>query len=62
MSVFVTGAEFGVVRYIGHTEFSEGVWLGLELRRPSKSDIQWNHNNQDIIGTGESVLNSEISL
>ena len=36
MSVFVTGAEFGVVRYIGHTAFAEGVWLGIELRRPSE--------------------------
>ena len=36
MNVFVTGAEFGVVRYIGQTEFSEGVWLGIELRRPSE--------------------------
>ena len=37
MNVFVTGAEFGVVRYIGHTEFAEGVWLGIELRRPSEN-------------------------
>ena len=36
MNVFVQGAEFGVVRFIGQTAFSEGVWLGIELRRPSK--------------------------
>ena len=36
MSVFVTGADFGVVRFIGTTQFSKGVWLGIELRKPSK--------------------------
>ena len=36
MNVFVTGADFGVVRFIGTTEFAKGVWLGLELRRPSE--------------------------
>ena len=35
MNVFVNG-EFGVVRYIGATSFAEGVWLGVELRRPSE--------------------------
>ena len=32
MSVFVTGADFGVVRFIGTTQFAKGVWLGIELR------------------------------
>ena len=36
MSVFVTGADFGVVRFIGTTQFAKGVWLGIELRKPSK--------------------------
>ena len=35
MSVFVN-KELGVVRYIGETEFSQGLWLGVELRKPSK--------------------------
>lgn len=35
MNVFVTGADFGVVKYIGTTEFAKGVWLGIELRRPN---------------------------
>jgi CAP-Gly domain-containing linker protein 3/4 len=34
MSVFVN-KEKGIVQYIGHTEFAAGVWLGIELRRPS---------------------------
>ncbi|CAI8007935.1 CAP-Gly domain-containing linker protein 4 [Geodia barretti] len=35
MSVFVTGADFGVVRFIGATQFAKGVWLGIELRKPN---------------------------
>ena len=35
MNVFVSGADFGVVKYIGTTDFAKGVWLGIELRRPS---------------------------
>lgn len=35
MSVFVN-KEMGVVRYIGRTEFAEGLWLGVELRKPGK--------------------------
>ncbi len=35
MSVFVSG-EIGTVRYIGTTEFAEGVWLGVEFRRASE--------------------------
>ena len=46
MNVFVTGADFGTVRFIGHTSFSEGVWLGIELRKPSKfcqvCQFSWN--------------------
>lgn len=37
MSVLVN-KELGVVRFIGTTEFADGVWLGIELRKPSKSD------------------------
>ena len=36
MSVFAN-KEMGVVRFIGTTEFADGVWLGIELRKPSKS-------------------------
>lgn len=36
MSVFVN-KEMGAVRFIGNTEFAEGVWLGVELRKPCKS-------------------------
>ena len=36
MSVFVTGADFWVVRFIGTTQFAKEVWLGNELRKPSK--------------------------
>ena len=35
MNVFVSGADFGVVKYIGTMDFAKGVWLGIELRRPS---------------------------
>ena len=35
MSVFVN-KEKGTVQYIGHTEFAPGVWLGVELRKPSE--------------------------
>lgn len=35
MSVFVN-KEMGAVRFIGCTEFAEGVWLGVELRKPRK--------------------------
>ena len=34
-NVFVSGADFGVVKYIGYTDFAKRVWLGIELRRPS---------------------------
>ncbi len=37
MSVFVN-KEMGAVRFIGHTEFAEGVWLGVELRKPGGCD------------------------
>jgi len=33
MSVFVN-KEMGVVRYLGKTDFEEGLWLGVELRKP----------------------------
>ena len=26
--------EMAVVKYIGHTDFAEGIWIGLELRNP----------------------------
>lgn len=33
LSVLVNG-ELGVVRFIGTAEFAEGVWLGVEMRKP----------------------------
>jgi len=33
MSVFVNN-ELGIVRHIGNIHFADGVWLGIELRRP----------------------------
>lgn len=33
LSVLVNG-ELGVVRYIGLAEFAEGIWLGVEMRKP----------------------------
>jgi CAP-Gly domain len=26
--------EMAVVRYIGHTDFAPGIWIGLELKNP----------------------------
>ena len=25
----------GIIRYVGETEFAEGVWIGLELETPT---------------------------
>ena len=37
--VLVCGAERGVVRFVGHTHFKDGVWIGVELeRRKTKND------------------------
>ena len=33
MSVYVNN-ELGIVRYIGRIQFADGVWLGIELRKP----------------------------
>ena len=37
--MFVAG-EVGTVKYIGTTNFAEGIWLGIELRRPSKCNME----------------------
>ncbi|XP_057290662.1 CAP-Gly domain-containing linker protein 4-like isoform X2 [Hydractinia symbiolongicarpus] len=34
MSVYANN-ELGIVRFIGRVEFSDGIWLGVELRKPS---------------------------
>lgn len=39
MSVFVN-KEMGTVQFIGTTEFSEGVWLGVELRKQCELILQ----------------------
>ena len=31
--------EMGAVKYIGTTEFADGVWLGVELRKPGECGI-----------------------
>ncbi len=37
MNIFVNKIkEMGVVRFIGTTDFSEGVWIGVELRKPGE--------------------------
>ena len=33
MSIFVN-KEMGVVKYLGKTDFEDGIWLGVELRKP----------------------------
>ena len=38
MSVFVN-KEMGTVQYIGQTDFAPGVWLGVELKKPSKQSL-----------------------
>ena len=38
MSVLVS-KEMGVVKFIGATDFADGLWLGIELRKPSKSSL-----------------------
>ena len=40
MSVYVNN-ELGITRYIGNVDFASGVWLGVELRKPSKLLNQW---------------------
>ena len=30
----LVNGELGVVRYIGSAEFAEGIWLGVEMRKP----------------------------
>ncbi len=43
MNVFVN-KEMGLVRYIGKTEFEDGVWLGVELRKPGGWSLrEWSY-------------------
>ena len=35
MSIF-TSKERGTLQYIGRTEFAPGLWLGIELKKPSE--------------------------
>jgi dynactin complex subunit len=30
--------EMAVVRYIGHTDFAPGIWIGLELKNPKGNE------------------------
>lgn len=32
MKLFSFVCKKGIVRYIGHVHFAEGIWLGVELR------------------------------
>lgn len=34
-SVTVANSKCGTVRYVGHTDFSEGIWVGVELDTPA---------------------------
>uniref|UniRef100_A0A3B4D685 Kinesin family member 13Ba n=1 Tax=Pygocentrus nattereri TaxID=42514 RepID=A0A3B4D685_PYGNA len=34
-SVMVAGSKCGTVRYVGHTDFSGGIWVGVELDTPA---------------------------
>ncbi|XP_060789726.1 kinesin-like protein KIF13B isoform X2 [Neoarius graeffei] len=34
-SVMVANSKSGTVRYVGHTDFSEGTWVGVELDTPA---------------------------
>lgn len=34
-SVMVANSKSGTVRYVGHTDFSEGIWVGVELDTPA---------------------------
>ena len=34
MSVYVNG-QIGILRFIGRVEFSDGIWLGVDLRKQS---------------------------
>lgn len=34
-SVMVANSKCGTVRYVGHTDFSEGIWVGVELDTPA---------------------------
>lgn len=34
-SVVVANSKSGTVRYVGHTDFSEGIWVGVELDTPA---------------------------
>ena len=33
--VIVSGNKVGIVRYVGNTEFAEGIWVGVELDQPN---------------------------
>lgn len=32
--VLVSGGKQGVVRFLGETEFAQGIWAGIELEQP----------------------------
>jgi hypothetical protein len=35
----LTSARFGLVRYVGHTQFARGNWIGVELETPGESKL-----------------------
>ncbi|XP_058254155.1 kinesin-like protein KIF13B isoform X3 [Hemibagrus wyckioides] len=34
-NVMVANSKYGTVRYVGHVDFSEGIWVGVELDTPT---------------------------
>lgn len=46
MCVYVAG-DLGTVRFIGNVEFADGVWLGIELKKPSKVHFKLTYHNSN---------------
>ena len=36
--MIIHSKEMAVVKYVGHTDFAPGIWVGLELRNPKGND------------------------